>query len=83
MKQDRRTSIYGFATEVLEKKTYADLESMCDGIMDVKAIEVEEAQQTIVRVRSFPDVQHAKGWQAMNVEGNSVLLAPASKIDGA
>jgi len=82
MKQDGRTSIYGFATKVLEKKTYADLESMCDGIMDVKTIEVEGAHQTIVRVRSFPEVRHTEGWQAINVEGNSVSLKPAPKIDG-
>ncbi len=80
MKQDMRISIYGFATQVLDKKTYADLESMCDGIIDVRTIEVEDAEQTVVRVRSFPEVRHTKGWHAISVQGNLISLTPVSKI---
>lgn len=79
MKQDTRATMVGFATEVLDKKEYSNLESMFDGIIDVSTVEAGGALHTMVRVRSFPDVRHTKGWHAVMPQPDALKLVPASQ----
>jgi KaiC/GvpD/RAD55 family RecA-like ATPase len=80
LKQDKRVTMCGFTTGVLERKTYADLKSMCDGIVDLKTTEADAATHTIIRVRSFPDTPHNKNWYTIITEKGNVTLVPASEI---
>jgi KaiC/GvpD/RAD55 family RecA-like ATPase len=80
MKQDMRVTMCGFTTGVLDKKTYADLKSMFDGIIDLKTVETGGTSHSIIRVRSFPDVDHNKGWYALKSRGKTVALAPAPNV---
>jgi hypothetical protein len=80
LKQDRRVTMCGFTTGVLEKKTYSDLKSMCDGIVDLRTTEADAASHTIIRVRSFPDAVHTKGWYAIKLQKGGATLVPASEI---
>jgi len=82
MKQDTRVGMCGFARGILEKTVYSDLESMCDGIIDVHTIEADGITHTIVRARSFPNIMHTKGWHVMKAQPNSVSLVPASELGG-
>ena len=80
LKQDTRTVVCGFATGVLEKKDYSNLESMFDGVVDVDTIEAGGGIHTIVRVRSFPDVKHRKGWYTVRSLPDGVSLMPISQM---
>jgi len=80
MKQDTRAVMCGFATGILEKREYSNLESMFDGSMDVQTLEQGGAVHTIVRVRSFPEVRHTKGWYAISAQHDAVTLVPASRL---
>lgn len=82
MKQDTRVTMCGFAAGVLTEKTYSDLESMCDGTIDVKTVEAGGVAHTILRVRSFPDIRHTKGWYAIATKPHAVSLVPAYQAGG-
>ena len=79
-KQDTRVFMYGFATRVLDKRIYADLQSMFDGIIDVRTVEVRGATHTIMRMRSGLDIQHVKGWHAIISKPNETSLTPLSEL---
>lgn len=80
LKQDRRATMCGFTTGVLERKTYSDLKSMCDGIVDLKTTEADATSHTIIRVRSFPDAMYSKGWYTVKPQNGMVTLVPAPEI---
>lgn len=81
MKQDKRLAICGFAKGVLEKALYNDLESMFDGIVDVRTKTERGAMSTILRVRSFPETQHSKGWFMLTGSPGSAMLRAVSQPD--
>jgi KaiC/GvpD/RAD55 family RecA-like ATPase len=80
MKQDRRLTICGFAKGVLEKQVYNDLESMFDGIVDVRRTKEGGGICTVVRVRSFPETLYTKAWFAVRARADSVSLVAMSNL---
>lgn len=80
LKHDLRVTMCGFTTGVLDKKTYADLKSMCDGIIDLKTIEAGGALHTVMRIRSFPEVVHNKSWYAIKSQNGTLTMVPTSEV---
>jgi len=75
-KQDGRVGLYGFATGVLDPRTYHDLESMFDGILDIKVSELSTERHTVIRVRSFPDTQYTAEWYEVKIQAGLPSLTP-------
>jgi len=75
-KQDERVGVYGFAKGVLDLRTYHDLESMFDGILDIKTSKVSSERHTLVRVRSFPDTEYTTGWHELKSQAGLASLTP-------
>ena len=81
MKQDKRVTICGFAKGVLEDSMYHDLESMFDGIVDVRRTNGGRGTSTAIRVRSFPETNYAKAWFLVRERPNSLPLLAMSQSD--
>jgi len=68
--------INAFATGVHNEQFYRQLESLCDGIIELKTREQDDDLLQLLRAKAFQGMNYDSRWQQLRVTDGEVTMAP-------